>query len=100
MYEKRLYRALKILEMALQLLKMKRKYAMIFNPNLVQPLLVAGLDLFTISFEGQSPLCWLDVVPYTYLNPEDQLLFHTALLSYGAHDNFSGDVHLVGNAAQ
>lgn len=79
---------------------MVHQYAMIFNPNLVEPLLVAGLDLFTIGFEGQSPLCWLDVVPYTSLDPEDQLVFHTALLSYGAHDNFSGDVHLVGNAGQ
>lgn len=39
---------------------MVHQYAMIFNPNLVEPLLVAGLNLFTISFEGQSPLAgWM-----------------------------------------
>ncbi|KAK0748334.1 hypothetical protein B0T21DRAFT_344008 [Apiosordaria backusii] len=70
-------------------------YAMSFRPNLVEPLLVAGLDLFTVSFYGTPPLCCLDVVAYTDLNSEDKLAFHKALLSYGAYDEFNPHAHLT-----
>ncbi|KAK0668349.1 hypothetical protein QBC41DRAFT_252413 [Cercophora samala] len=70
-------------------------YAMSCRPNLVEPLLVAGLDLFTTSFAGEPALCCLDVVAYTDMDSEEKLAFHRVLLSHGAYDEFNLCCHLT-----
>ncbi|KAK4196956.1 hypothetical protein QBC40DRAFT_334716 [Triangularia verruculosa] len=61
-------------------------YAMASRLDLVEPLLISGVDIGANTFDGFSPLDFLDMTQYSNLRPEEQLAFQKALISYGAYD--------------